>query len=176
MSLIKIKNRQNKGKRGSTIIELIVVTVLFAILIPIAIDLYVSARKISGQSYIQHYAALNLGESVDILRHMRNQGYELLVNGSFYLIRNPGTNSWLIKSELPDKDTYERYITITNALRHESTGDLYLDGDSGTYYEDPNTKKILVQILWAPNYIPSDLISYTFYISNWQNTYTFPNT
>jgi type II secretory pathway pseudopilin PulG len=172
---IKDKFRRKKGKRGSTIIELIIVTVLLAILIPIAIELYVSARKISGQSYIQHYAALNLGESVDILRHMRNQGYELLVNGSFYLIRNPGTNSWLIKSELPDKDVYERYITISNALRHEDTDDLYFDGDTGPSYEDPDTKRVDIQILWAPNYIASDLISYTSYVTNWQDVFTFTN-
>ena len=164
---------RNKDRRGSTIIELIIVTVLFAVFIPIAVDIYVTARKISGQSYLQHSAALSFGEATNILRHMRNQSHDFLVNGSFYLIRNPGTNSWLIKSELPDMDTYERYVSVSDAPRHESTNDLYLEGDTGSYYEDPDTKKVEIHILWAPSYIISDKIAYTFYVTNWQDTFTF---
>ena len=149
--------------------ELVIVTVLFAIMIPAASDIYISARKISGQSYIQHSAALTLGETTDILKFLRNQGFSQLENGSFYLIRNPGNNSWLVKSDLPDKELFERYIVVSNALRHEESGDLYFNGDSGPSYEDPDTKKIDISILWAPDYIPTDLISTTTYITDWEN-------
>ena len=40
-------------------------------------------------------------------------------------------------------------------------------------YEDPDTKKIDINILWAPDYIPLDLISQTFYITDWQNSYNY---
>lgn len=153
--------------------ELIIVTVLFAILIPASVSIFIGARKITGQAYIQHSAAITLGETNDILRYMRNQGYSLLVDGSFYLIRNPGTGSWLVKNDLPDLDTFERYITVSNALRHTDTNDLYFDGDFGPSYEDPDTKKIVINILWEPDYIPSELISQIFYISNWQQPITY---
>lgn len=173
--LIKIFNKINRGKTGSSIVELIIVTVLFAILVPASIGIFVSASKINGQAYLQHSAAVTLGETNDILRFMRNQSFDLLNNGSFYLIRNPGSDSWLVKSDLPDKDVFERYITISNVLRHQFTGDIYLDGDIGTNYEDINTKKIDISVLWAPDYIPLDLISHTVYISNWQDAYTYPS-
>ncbi len=153
--------------------ELIIVTILFAILIPSSLGIYIGAKKVSGQAYIQHSAAIALGETSDILRFLRNQGYGLLENGSFYLIRNPGTNSWLVKSDLPDMDTFERYITVSNALRHQASDNLYFDDDTGPSYEDTNTKKIELDILWAPDYIPTDLISKTIYISNWQSNIAY---
>jgi hypothetical protein len=171
--LIKNKKNPRENKKGSSIVELIIVTVLFAVLIPSSLGIFVSARKIIGQSYIQHQAAVNLGESNDILRYLRNLSFDLISDGNFYLIRNPGTNSWLIKNDLPDKDVYERYITVENALRHDDTDDLYFDGDTGTYYEDTNTKKVTISILWAPDYIHLDLITQTIYISNWHKIITY---
>lgn len=162
-------------KEGSSLVELIIVTILFAIFVPISLNIFIGGRKITGQSYIQHAAATTLTETTDILEFIRNDGYHLLNEGSFFLIRNPGNNSWLIKSDLPDKDTFERYITVSQAQRHEANDDLYLEGDTGTSYEDPNTKKIEIEILWAPDYIPLDLISRTFYITDWQNDFTYPS-
>jgi len=161
------------NKNGSTIVELIIVIVLFIILVPASVGVFISARKIGGQAYVQHQASVTLGETNDILRYLRNEGFDLLVNGEFYLIRNPGTGSWLVKSDLPDMDIYERFITVSNALRHQDTEDLYLPGDTGASYEDPDTKKVDISILWAPDYIPLDLISHTIYISNWQKTFTY---
>ncbi|MBU0727779.1 hypothetical protein KKA95_03780 [Patescibacteria group bacterium] len=171
--LTKIIKKIKEYKKGSSIVELIIVTILFAILVPTSIGIFISASKINGQAYIQHSAATTLGETNDILRYMRNQGFDLIANGSFYLIRNPGSNSWLVKNDLPDKDTFERYITVSNALRHDSTNNIYFDGDSGPNHEDPNTKKIEIQILWAPDYLPLDLITQTIYITNWQKTITY---
>ncbi len=167
MSKINLKHR------GSSIIELIIVTVLFAVLVPTSLSLFVGARKISGQSYIQHQAAVTMGESADIVRYLRNLGFDQLVVGDFYLIRNPGTGSWLVKSDLPSKDTYERHIVVSNALRHTDTKNIYFDGDTGPSYEDPDTKKITINILWAPDYIPRDIITQTMYVSNWQKVITY---
>ena len=171
-----IKNKQIKRRlntRGSTIVELMVVTILFVILIPSALSIYIGARKIGGQAYVQHQAAVTLGETNDILRYLRNQNFNLLVDGEFYLIRNPGTGSWLVKSDLPDMDIFERHITVSNALRHDTTDDLYLPGDAGTSYEDPDTKKVDIKVLWSPEYLPLDLITHTIYIANWQKVITF---
>ncbi|MBN2307173.1 hypothetical protein JXD20_04260 [Candidatus Peregrinibacteria bacterium] len=162
-------------KKGSSLVELIIVTILFAIFIPVSVGIFIGGRKITGQSYIQHAAAITLTETTDILEFIRNDGFATLTNGSFYLIRNPGNNSWLVKSELPDKDTFERFITVSNALRHESNDDLFLEGDVGTSYADSSTKRIDIEILWAPDYIPLDLISRTFYVSDWQNDYIYPS-
>jgi len=167
------KRKFRPDKRGSSLVELIIVTILFAIFIPVSLGIFIGGRKITGQSYIQHAAAITLTETTDILEFIRNDGYAMLTNGSFYLIRNPGNNSWLIKSDLPDKDTFERFITVSNAQRHESNDNLFLEGDVGTSYEDPNTKKIEIEILWAPDYIPLDLISRTFYVSDWQSDFTY---
>lgn len=175
VSLNKSAKKHRFSPKGSSLVELIIVTVLFAIFVPISLGIYIGGRKITGQSYIQHAAALALAETGDILEYMRNENYSLLENGSFYLIRNPGNNSWLIKSDLPDRDTFERYISVSDALRHTDTKNLYMLGDTGDSYADPDTKKIEIQILWAPDYIPMDLISRTFYVSNWQNAFTFPS-
>jgi hypothetical protein len=168
-----VKYNPAKNKKGSTIVELIIVIVLFVVLVPASLGIFINARKISGQAYVQHQAAVTLGETNDILRYLRNEGFDLLVDGEFYLIRNPGTGSWLVKNDLPDLDIYERHITVSNALRHQDTGDLYLDGDTGASYEDPDTKKIIINILWSPDYLPLDLISNTVYISNWEKNITY---
>lgn len=160
-------------KRGSSLIELVIVTVLFAILVPASLGVFVSGRKISGQSYIQHQAAVTLGEVDDILRYMGDMDFGLLPNGEFFLIRNPGTGSWLVKSDLPDKDTFERHVTLSNASRHSVTGDLYLPGDTGASYEDPDTKKVDINILWAPDYLPLDLISHTIYLTDWTKSISY---
>ena len=173
--LNNISPNHRTDTRGSSLVELIIVTILFAVFVPISLGIYIGGRKITGQSYIQHAAAIALTETTDILEYMRNENFDLLENGSFYLIRNPGNNSWLIKSDLPDKDTFERYITVSDALRHEENGNLYFGNDTGSSYADPDTKKVEIQILWAPDYIPLDLISRTFYVSNWQTDFTYPS-
>jgi len=151
----------------------VLVTVLFAILVPASLGVFVSGRKISGQAYIQHQAAVTLGEVDDTLRFLRNIDYNLLPNGDFYLIRNPGTGSWLVKNDLPDKDIFERHIVISDALRHTVTNDLYMPGDTGPSVVDTKTKKIQINILWAPDYIPMDLISHTIYVSAWTDAVTY---
>ena len=78
-----------------------------------------------------------------------------------------------MKNDLPDKDIFERFVTISTALRHQDTKDIYFDGDTGTSYEDPYTKKVVIQILWAPDYLPLDLITQTIYITDWQNIFTY---
>ena len=165
--------KQIQNQRGSTIIELIMVIVLFVILIPSSLGIYLSARKITGQSYIQHQAAVTLGETADILSFIRNQGYDLLTDGTFYLIRNPGTGSWLTKSDLPNMDTYERSITISDAIRHQITNNLYLDGDTGDSYVDSDTKKIIIKVLWSPDYLPLDLTTHTIYMTNWHKIISY---
>lgn len=170
------KNSQSKAwgnKKGSTIVEIIIVIVLMIVLVPSALSVYLSARKVSGQAYVQHQAAVTLGETNDIIKFLRNQGFDLLENGEFFLIRNPGSGSWLVKNDLPDLDTYERKIVVSNALRHDTTGDLYFDGDIGGSVEDTDTKKIEISILWSPDYLPLEQISQTVYISNWQKVITY---
>jgi len=162
-----------ENKKGTTIVELIIVIMLFIVLIPSSVAIFITARKIGGQAYVQHQASVSLSETNDILRYLRNEGFDLLVNGEFYLIRNPGTGSWLVKSDLPDLDIYERHITVSSALRHQDTNDLFIPGDTGASYEDPDTKKVEISILWSPDYIPLDLLSHTAYISNWQKAITY---
>lgn len=171
-----LKNRlfnHRLDRRGSSLVELIIVTILFAIFIPAALDIFISGRKITGQSYIQHAAATNLAETADILEFLRNQSIDQLQNGSFYLIRSPGNNSWLIKSDLPNKDTFERYITVSDAERKVSNDNILFPEETANSYTDPSTKQIEISILWAPDYIPLDLISQTFYITDWQNNFTY---
>lgn len=167
------KKKFQLDKKGSSLVELIIVIILFAAFVPISLNIFIGGRKVTGQAYVQHAAARALTETTDILVFIRNKSFNLLADGSFYLIRNPGNNSWLIKNDLPDKDTFERFITISSALRHQSSDDLYFDEDIGPSYTDANTKKIKIEILWAPDYIPLDLISRTFYISDWQNSYIY---
>lgn len=169
-----IQNKKKKNhlssRRGSTLMELIIVVVLFVILIPAALSIFLSARRVGGQAYVQNEAARTLGETADILRFMRNRGFDLLTNGEFYLIRNPGSDSWLIKSDVPNEDIFRRRVVISNALRHEATHQLYLPGDSGLSYEDPDTKKVDITVTWSTDYLPQDSLQHTLYVSNWQKT------
>jgi len=72
-----------------------------------------------------------------------------------------------VKADLPDKDIFERHVVISDALRHPETNDLFMPGDTGASYTDTGTKKIQMDILWAPDYLPMDLISHTIYVTNW---------
>lgn len=154
-------------------VELIIVTVLFLALIPTSLAIFVGARKITGQAYVQHQAAITSGETNDIVRYMRNLDFDWLVNGNFYLIRNPGTGSWLVKNDLPDMDIFERRVVVSDAKRHTATNDLYFEEDTGDFYVDPDTKRIDISVVWAPDYIPLDLLTHTLYVTNWQKVITY---
>lgn len=169
----KINHHCLKNRSGLSMVELIIVTVLFMILVPTSLAIFVGARKITGQSYIQHQAAITSSESSDILHYMRNLDFDWLVNGTFFLIRNPGTGSWLVKSDLADMDIFERRVVVSDARRHLSTNDIYFDGDTGVFYEDANTKRVDVSVVWAPDYLPLDLLTHTLYITNWQRVITY---
>ncbi len=108
-------------------VELIIVTVLFLVLIPSSLGIYIGARKITGQSYLQHQAAVTLGETSDIIRYMQNLNYDSLARGEFFLIRNPGNRSWLVKSDLADMDAFERRVNVDYALRNKNDNELFLD-------------------------------------------------
>ncbi|MBN2096829.1 hypothetical protein JW752_05575 [Candidatus Peregrinibacteria bacterium] len=169
----KTSHHRFKNRSGLSMVELIIVTVLFMILVPTSLAIFVGARKITGQSYIQHQAAVTSSESADILRYMRNLDFDWLVNGTFFLIRNPGTGSWLVKSDLADMDIFERRVVVSDAKRHLDTHDLYFDGETGAFYEDPNTKRVDVSVVWAPDYLPLDLLTHTLYVTNWQRVVTY---
>ncbi|QQR83185.1 hypothetical protein IPJ72_05265 [Candidatus Peregrinibacteria bacterium] len=152
---------------------MIIVTVLFLVLTTTSLGVFIGARKITGQSYIQGQAAITLSETNDILHHLRNLDFTQLNNGTFFLIRNPGTGSWLVKSDVPDMDTFERQITVSDALRHSGSNDLYFDGDTGQSSTDTNTKRVDISILWSPDYIPDDLASHTVYVTDWLKTVNY---
>ncbi len=172
---IKTEGKINglKDKKGLSLVELVVVTVLFMALIPTSLAIFISARKITGQSYIQHQASITSGETNDIVRYMRNLDYDWLVNGSFYLIRNPGNGSWLVKGDLADMDVFERRVVVSDAKRHTATSNLYMEEDTGPFYEDSDTKKIDISVVWAPDYIPLDLLTHSLYVTNWQKVITY---
>lgn len=173
--LINKENKINglKNKKGLSLVELVVVTVLFMALIPTSLAIFIGARKITGQSYIQHQASVTSGETNDIIRYMRNLDFDWLVNGSFYLIRNPGNGSWLVKGDLADMDIFERRVVVSDAKRHTVSEDLYMEGDTGDFYEDSDTKRIDISVVWAPDYIPLDLLTHTLYATNWQKVTTY---
>ena len=171
--MLKVKTNHRSSKKGSSLVELIIVTLLFIVLVPASLGIFLGARKITGQSYVQHEAALTLGETNDVLRYLRNQDYSLLVNGDFYLIRNPGSDNWLVKNDLPVKDVFERHIIVSDAKRHTDTDHLYIEGDTGNFYDDAYTKRIDINILWAPDYLPLDIISQTIYVTGRQNVFIY---
>ena len=155
-------------------IEIVIVVVLFAIFVPSALSLFISARKINGRSYIQHAAATTLSETNDIIVYMRNLSFGQLVNGDYFLIRNPGGGSWLVKNDLPDKELFERRIDISSAYRNLVSGNLCPDviDAAGAVSQgcatDDDTKRIEVSIVWAPDYTKSETMSQTLYVTDWE--------
>ena len=159
--------------KGFGLIEVIIAVVIMTIFVTVGATMFITARRSAGQAFIQNTAAITLAETREMLEHMRNQDADLLSNGSFYLTRELEFSSWLIQSELPDDDLFVRQVTIEDALRHSADDHLYMDGDTGASYADPNTKKVTIQILWAPEFTPSSLLSNIIYFSNWDESYTF---
>lgn len=159
--------------KGSALVELIIVTILFVTMITAMQEIFISSKKLTGQAYIQHESATILWESNNILSYMRNRGFDLLINGTYYLVPNPGANSWLLKNSIVEGTLFIRRVVISDALRHVGTDNLYLDGDTGTSYVDLDTKRLDISVLWAPDYLPQDLISHTIYVVNWLKTNTY---
>ena len=70
-------------------------------------------------------------------------------------------------------DIFERRIIVSNALRHTDTHDIYFDGDAGDSYEDTDTKKVEISVIWAPDYMPVGSLAHTLYITDWQKVVTY---
>ena len=72
------KSKITDRPKGFTLVEIILVIVLIVVLVPASLGIFISARKIGGQAYVQHQAAVTLGETEDILRFLRNWNRILL--------------------------------------------------------------------------------------------------
>ena len=166
---------KQKYKKGSSIVELIIVTVLFAVLIPAALGIFLAGLKISGQGYIQHEAATALNETGDTIRFMRTRGFATLLpegeeENTFYLVRTQ-EGHWLQKGSLAE-ELFSREITVARAYRNNTTNNICTDYDPDSpdpnCSEDEDTRKITLKILWSPDYIPQEILTQVFYLTNWQ--------
>ena len=84
--------------------ELIVVTILFLILVPASLGIFVGARKITGQSYVQNRAAVTLGETNDILRYMRNLDFGIFQEETFT------ARVGLFETDFPDQGSRRQFF------------------------------------------------------------------
>ena len=172
--------KKQKNKKGSSIVELIIVTVLFAVLVPAALGIFLAGLKISGQGYIQHEAATALGETGDTIRFLRTRGFATLLaegeeENTFYLVRTQ-EGHWLQKGSLTE-ELFSREITVNKSYRNNTTNDICTDYDPSSpdpnCNEDQNTRKITVKILWSPDYIPQEILTQVFYLTDWQRADIF---
>lgn len=147
------------NKRGFTTIELLIAMVIFTIfslgVFNLALDTLNRDQKIELDNEALKYAQ----EGIEAVVNMRDRNFLNITNGDHGLAFE--SDSWSFIAAPEDIDGfYDRTITVEDVFR-DIGGEIAASGDY-----DPDTKKIISDVLWAMNGVDHD-VSLSTYVSNW---------
>lgn len=152
---IRWKMVDNKWKiqRGQVIVELLVAFGLAAILLPALLTGLIGARNGKVQQEQRILAVGLLREGEEVVRSVRDSGWDNVKTNGIYYPKAVGT-SWTLTTDAAYKTVgdFERTIEIADIVP-----------------VDPSLKKITITVIWGGSFIPSSMSS-TLYITRWKNT------
>lgn len=162
MALLQPYIDDHARSRGQLLIELILALAISAIMLPALVVGLVASRQGKAQQSLRLDATTLSKEAYDILRTIREQGWQFVsANGTYYPIQVG--NTWLLATGSAQINGFTRFLTVSDVYRDASTGAIVSSG--GVY--DPSTKKIVITILWDTPYASS--VSATYYLARLDN-------
>src|SRR3989338_11104100 len=157
-----------KTKLGVSVIELVLVTALFAIFAPAAVTTVVQTLRANRLGSEQTVATQFASEGIDAARSIKNQDFANLVNSACTGVVRTGSNVWGFGGSNNTLfhntgDNYIRVITVSDVLR-DGSGNIVASG--GTV--DPDSKKITSTVSWKVTPSRADSVIFVSYFTNWK--------
>ncbi len=148
-------------KRGSSLIELILVFALIALLLPVFVAGLMSSREGKPQQVQKFTANTLLKETQEAVKSIKESGWASLpANGTYYT--NIATNKWVLVPGQKTANGYTTSIVLSDVYRNQ-------DGSVATVggLLDNSTKKIVSTISWNSPF--SSSVSSTTFMTRFRN-------
>jgi type II secretory pathway pseudopilin PulG len=151
------------SQRGSLLVEVIIVTVIFGI-IGTGLLATLASSSISAKQGAEYVVASGyIKEGIEAVRSLRDQDWALVTNGTHGLTTTNGYYEFNGTSDTLDGGTYTRTITVEDVYRNGSlSGDIDVSG-----VLDDNTKRVTVNLAWDVLDGRPQNIDAVFYVTNW---------
>ena len=148
-------------KKGSSLIELILVFALIALLLPVLISGLTSSREGKAQQIQKFKANTLLKETQEVVKSIKERGWNSLPgNGTYH--PEISQNKWNLNAGAGTNDGYTTTVEISDMYRDQN-GNIATTGG----LLDSSTKKILSTISWSTPF--SSSISSTTYMTRFRS-------
>lgn len=135
-------NKSRKLKLGYSLIELLITISLLGLLLPVIFGAIYSTQVGKAQNLQRTDSAVLLLETSEIMRIIREKGWELIAtNDTFHPVIDG--QSWLLADGGETVGDFYREVVISDAQR-DSNGNIVESGGE----VDPSTKKVVITISW----------------------------
>ncbi len=143
------------NKKGSSLIELIVIFSLIAILLPVLITALTLSSEGKAQQNQKFMAVIALKETAEAVKSIKERGWNTLpTNGTYH--PTISSNKWILSGGSATSDGLTTSVVISDVYRDEN-GLIVANGG----FADGSTKKITSTISWTTP-IPSSLSLVTY--------------
>lgn len=150
-------------RRGQSLLEVILVTFLFAVLGTGLLSTVLSSTFVSSRGLEYSVGTGYIQEGIEAVRSIRGRDWSELTNGTHGLTTASGYYDFAGTSDALDGGRFTRTITIEDVYRIGSlSGQI---ADSGVL--DAATKRVTINVTWE---VPAGLtknIDAVFYVTNW---------
>jgi type II secretory pathway pseudopilin PulG len=166
----KIKN--NKFKKGFTIIEVIIACSIITITVFTLMSAASKGIELSGRSLRQTQANTLLEEGVEAVKTIRDDSWDtisaLSLDAPYYLFYDINTNKWSLSSSMdtpissiptyPIDDIFSRQVVFSEVYRNNDDD---IDEEDGSNLDD-GIKKVTVTVSWhsSGSQVSKDLVFY----------------
>lgn len=154
------------NKQGFSILEAIIAIALFMLVATAVVGIFVVGSQGSKQGIEYVVAAGYLQEGTEAVRSIRNRDFAEITAGTYGLDTGSGYYEFDGTSDVLDE--YTRTITIEDVERDGSNN---IVASGGT--DDPNTKRVTVNITWETLTGKNQNVDHVFYIHNFISEVTW---
>ncbi len=147
-----------KNKKGLSIIEVIIATSIFVILVSAIVPLYIGGYDTSIRDTSKLQADMLVQQGLEAVRSIRDQNFSNLTNGDHGLTRAGGY--WAFNGTQDTVGKFTRVVNVTDATRNAACA-------LGGIKTDVYTKQVTVTVTW--NYTTGSVgqESVKEYLANW---------
>ena len=154
------------NKEGFSILEAVIAMALFMLLATAVVGIFVIGSQGSKQGVEYVVAAGYLQEATEAVRSIRNRDYAEITAGTYGLDTSSGYYEFDGTSDVLDE--YTRTITIEDVER-DGSNNIVASGGA----DDPNTKRVTVNITWDTLTGKNQNVDHVFYIHNFVSEVTW---
>lgn len=154
-------------KRGFGLVEIVIASAIISATIFSLVYVFVIATRLEAQASNKIRANFLAEEGLEVLRLLRDASWSsylapLNTSTTYYLSFNAAASAWSIVTTNPGQidGLFSRKITLENVSRAPLTDDIEATYNAAN--DDPDTKKINVEVSWNERGLASEIIVSTY--------------